>query len=53
MNAEWLIEKTGGTAKIVEITGTPGSAAMIDRQAGFQQGLEGHEGMEIISSQNG
>lgn len=53
VNAEWLIEKTGGTAKIVEITGTPGSAAMIDRQAGFQQGLEGHEGMEIISSQNG
>jgi ribose transport system substrate-binding protein len=48
---EWLVEKTGGNAKIVEITGTAGSAAAIDRQNGFMEAIAGSPDMEVIVSQ--
>src|SRR3954451_8032616 len=31
----WLAQQTGGTAQIVELTGTPGSSVAIDRARGF------------------
>ena len=51
--ALWLKEATDGQARIVEITGTPGSSAMIDRKEGFQQVISETSGMVIVASENG
>ncbi|WP_408008329.1 ABC transporter substrate-binding protein [Pseudalkalibacillus sp. A8] len=50
---EWLVEATGGNAKIVELTGTTGSSVAIDRQKGFMDVIDQQEGMEVIASQTG
>lgn len=47
----WLIDKFNGEAKVVEITGTPGSSAAIDRSKGIRNAFEKAKGMEIIASQ--
>ncbi len=60
--AEWLVEATGGEARIIQLEGTTGSDPAIDRQKGFEDYLAGtfqgtptpegaHPGMEIIASQ--
>ena len=49
--AEWLIRATGGTAGIVELTGTAGSSVARDRAEGFRRGLDGQPGMRIVASQ--
>jgi ribose transport system substrate-binding protein len=49
--AEWVVKNTNGKARIIEITGTPGSSAADDRQKGFLSGISGQNGMEIIISQ--
>ncbi|MCD6034136.1 MAG: putative Ribose/xylose/arabinose/galactoside type transport system, periplasmic component [Thermomicrobiales bacterium] len=60
--AEWLVEATGGEAKIIQLEGTTGADPAIDRQKGFEDYLAGtfqgtptpegaHPGMEIIASQ--
>jgi galactofuranose transport system substrate-binding protein len=62
--AEWLVEATGGEAKIIQLEGTTGSDPAIDRQRGFEEFLAGtfrgtptpngpYPGMEIIASQTG
>jgi galactofuranose transport system substrate-binding protein len=62
--AEWLVEATGGEAKIIQLQGTTGADPAIDRQKGFEDYLAGtfkgtptpegaHAGMEIIASQTG
>ena len=62
--AEWLVEATGGNAKIIELQGTTGADPAIDRQKGFVDFLAGNfkgtpvatgaqSGMEIIASQDG
>lgn len=51
MVGEWLAEKTGGKANIVEITGTAGSAAAIDRQKGFMEVVDQNPDMKVIVSQ--
>ena len=62
--AEWLVEATGGEAKIIQLEGTTGADPAIDRQKGSRtiwpersRGTptpEGaHPGMEIIASQTG
>jgi len=48
---QWLAQKTGGKAKIVQLEGTAGAAAAIDRKKGFEQALAGHPEMKIIASQ--
>lgn len=53
MAAEWLAKKTGGTGRIVELQGTPGSAPANDRRKAFAEGLAGHPGLKIIDSQSG
>src|SRR5882672_4126792 len=35
--ANWLAKASGGTATIVELQGTPGSAPAIDRKKGFEE----------------
>ena len=60
--AEWLVEATGGEAKIIELEGTTGADPAIDRKKGFDDYLAGTfkgtpapegaiSGMEIIASQ--
>ena len=62
--AEWLVEATGGEAKIVQLEGTTGADPAIDRKKGFEDYLAGtfkgtptqegaHPGMEIIALQTG
>jgi ABC-type sugar transport system substrate-binding protein len=62
--AEWLVEATGGTAKIIELEGTTGADPAIDRKKGFDDYLLGsfrgtptaegpHSGMVILASQTG
>lgn len=53
MAARWLAKKTNGTADIVELQGTPGSAPAIDRKKGFEEVLKQYPGLKIIKSQSG
>lgn len=53
MAAEWLAEHTGGKANIVELQGTPGASAAIDRKKGFEQAIAKYPEMKIIKSQTG
>lgn len=50
--AKWLIEKTGGNAKVVELQGTPGASPTINRFEGFREVIKDHPGIEIIASQS-
>lgn len=50
---DWLVKATGGTARIVELAGTPGASVASDRARGFREAIQGHPGMQIIASQNG
>jgi galactofuranose transport system substrate-binding protein len=51
--ARWLLERTGGRASIVELTGTAGSSVAADRGKGFREGIAGHAEARIIASQTG
>jgi len=51
--AEWLIKKTGGKAKIIELEGTTGSSPANDRKKGFDDTIKAQSGMEILASQSG
>ena len=51
--ADWLIEETGGKAKIIELEGTTGSSPANDRKKGFHDAIEGESGMEVLASQDG
>jgi len=53
MAGDWLAEKSGGKAGIIELQGTPGAAPAIDRKKGFEEAIKAHEGMKIIASQSG
>lgn len=53
MAAAWLVKKTNGKARILELQGTPGSAPANDRRKAFAEGIAGHPGMEVIDSQSG
>jgi ribose transport system substrate-binding protein len=50
--AEWLIKKTGGTAKIIEFEGTTGSSAAVLRKKGFDETIAKQPGMKILASQS-
>jgi ribose transport system substrate-binding protein len=50
-SAAWLAQATGGTASVVELTGTAGSSVASDRARGFGEELARHPGMKILTSQ--
>ncbi len=51
---QWLVDEMAGSdCDIVELQGTTGSSPAIDRKAGFEQALEGHDNLEIVRSQTG
>lgn len=49
--AAFVCEKLGGNGKVIEIQGTAGASATIDRKEGFEQGLASCPGVEIAASQ--
>jgi ABC-type sugar transport system substrate-binding protein len=51
--ADFVAEKTGGKAKIVHITGTPGSSPARDRTKGFFERLEKYPGLQVVFDQTG
>lgn len=51
--AEWLAKASNGSASIIELQGTPGSAPALDRKKGFEEALAAHPGMKIVLSQSG
>ncbi len=51
--AEWLVTKTGGNAKIIELEGSVGASPANDRKKGFDDALKSHPGMVILASQSG
>ena len=53
MAAEWLVQATGGKARVVELQGSIGSAPALDRQRGFAEGIAQQPGIEILLSQSG
>ncbi|MFW6169410.1 MAG: substrate-binding domain-containing protein [Planctomycetota bacterium] len=48
--ARYLIEKTGGDGRIIELEGTPGASPAIDRKKGFHEVIDSSN-MEVIASQ--
>ena len=51
--AEWLIEETGGKAKIIELEGTTGASPANDRKKGFHDAIKSESGMKVLASQDG
>ena len=51
---EWLAtEMNGEECRIVELQGTTGSSPAIDRKRGFEEGIAGHDNLQIVRSQTG
>jgi ribose transport system substrate-binding protein len=48
--AQYIVDALGGSGTVIQLEGTPGSSAAIDRKSGFEEGLAG-TGVEIIVSQ--
>jgi galactofuranose transport system substrate-binding protein len=52
MAAEWLIERTGGEAKIIQLEGTVGSSPGVLRKQGFDERIADEPGMELLVSES-
>ena len=52
LTADWLIQKTGGHANIIEFEGTVGSSAAVGRKQGFDGRIAGQPGMKLLFSQD-
>ena len=51
---QWLADEMAGEpCRIVELQGTTGSSPAIDRKKGFEEGIAGADGLEIVRSQTG
>lgn len=48
--ARYIIEELGGSGRVIELEGTPGSSAAIDRKSGFDEVMNDSD-VEIIASQ--
>ncbi|MEM1060847.1 MAG: ABC transporter substrate-binding protein [Planctomycetota bacterium] len=51
--ARWLIDETGGNARVIELQGNPGASPTINRYEGFREVIADQPGIEIIASQSG
>ncbi len=51
--ADWLIQATGGKAKIIELEGTTGASPAINRKKGFDDEIKTAPGMVLLASQDG
>jgi ribose transport system substrate-binding protein len=52
MGADWIIARTGGKANIVELTGTPGASASIERSKGFNDAIAGKPDLKLVAQQS-
>jgi ribose transport system substrate-binding protein len=50
---KFLGEKLGGTGNIIEIQGTAGASATVDRSSGFAEAISGFPGMKIVAATDG
>ena len=48
---QFLIDELGGTGNVIEIQGTAGASATVDRHEGFAEALDG-SGLTVIASQH-
>jgi galactofuranose transport system substrate-binding protein len=53
LSAAWLVQATAGNCAIVELQGTVGSSAALDRQQGFNEVIALFPNMEIVLTQSG
>ena len=53
MAAEWIVKNAGSRTKIVELQGTPGSAAANERRKAFADELAKTPALKLIDSQSG
>ena len=53
LSAAWLVQATAGNCNIVELQGTVGSSAALDRQQGFNEVIALFPEMQITMSQSG
>lgn len=53
MAARWLVKKTDGKARVIELQGNPGSAPATDRHNGFMEVIKEYPGISILDSQSG
>ncbi|MBN1967382.1 MAG: substrate-binding domain-containing protein, partial [Anaerolineae bacterium] len=49
--AQWLVDRLGGTGRIVVLEGIPGAASSEDRKTGSTPVFEAAEGIEIVAQQ--
>ena len=49
--ADFILEKLGGKANIVELQGLPGASATRDRGKGFHEGVDGKTNVKVVASQ--
>ncbi|WP_417441402.1 ABC transporter substrate-binding protein [Idiomarina sp.] len=49
--AQWLVENEQGECRVVELQGTVGSTAAIDRGTGFNRVIDKHDNITIVRSQ--
>ncbi|KYF57794.1 LacI family transcriptional regulator [Sorangium cellulosum] len=50
---EWLAKQTNGSARIIELVGTPAADVAVMRKSGFAEAIAKHPDMKIIASQSG
>lgn len=51
MAADFILEKLGGKANIVELQGLPGASATRDRGKGFHDGVDNKANVKVVASQ--
>lgn len=51
--AQWLVQKTHGKAKVIELLGSTGSSPAIDREKGFHDYIAKYPGIQVIAAQTG
>jgi simple sugar transport system substrate-binding protein len=51
--AKWVVSEFGGKANVVQLQGTPGASAAIERQKGFEDELAKTPDVKILESQTG
>lgn len=47
--ARFVIEKIGEEGKVIQLEGTPGASATVDRKQGFEEEMAKHPGIQVVS----
>jgi ribose transport system substrate-binding protein len=52
MAADWVLKHTSGDVNVVELTGTPGASASIERSKGFDDAVAGESRIHMVAQQS-